>query len=308
MLALVSVLVVAALAAPLTAAQAAPELEAVIEKPDQIKPEVGGEEFDITFTYVLDSPGYNIAGNYKGFVPVTVSHNCAQGVQIEGPAKFSISVDGQQTQGNTHTHTVKYYASATREAKGLTNLQCTLTAQGGALQQTTVPPTPTLTQPYFVTVGYYDSLSVNVQNPIQRAAPQREISFTLSISNFGNADTRVLFSIPEGEGPNKEKHDWNHVLPTAQVIPTAVGGANNVLDTTFTVTTPAKTGWNNILDGYTIQMSPQAEIDSSAKGTPITATVLVRVRGVYVPGFEAVAVIGGLLGAVALVRSRRDEE
>lgn len=308
MLALVAFAVVASLASPLAAAQQ-PTLS--IPNPSvgsNITPEVGAEDLDITFNYDLPSQGFNLAGAYQSFVPISTTFSCDQGISVEGPATVIVPIDSQQTTGGRHSHTEPFRISATKDAKGLTRSECTITAQAQAIQDLAVPESNQVNQKFQVTVDYYDSLSVNIPTPIQRAAPQREISFTLSITNFGNADTRLLFSIPEGGAPNEERYDWNSVLPTAQVVGTAIGGGNNVLDTTFTVSTPARTGWNNILDGYTIQISPQADILSSAKGTPVTASVLVRVRGVYVPGFEAVAMIGALLGGAVAIRRRGSDE
>lgn len=302
--AFVALLMVASMATPLAAAQEKPVLTASIETPPLVKPEVESKDFDVTFDYKLPQSAYSTAGFTKSYTAVTVDHDCGTGITITGNSVVLISVDPSGGPSADFTETETYSISATNDAPGLKQIDCTLTAQAGAVQGQTVPASDPINERYKATVGYYDSMSVDVAAPIQRAAPDREVSFTLSISNFGNANSRLVFSIPEGGAPVQRAEEWKYVLPNAQVVETAIGGGNNVKDVTFTITTPARTGWNNILDGYTIQIAPQAESDSDVKGTPLTASLLIRVRGVYVPGFEAIAMLGGLLGAVAAVRRR----
>lgn len=272
---------------------------------DGIRPGLGGVDFNLDFNYIFDNAAATVGQLEKGFVQVGVTTSCTNNqFLITGPGAVLITLE----QAPTITSTAKagYSVSATRNAPGLQEVRCTVTGTGEALNTAVVnPATNTYTHAFNALADFYGAMSVSLSTPIQKAGPQKELPFNLEFNNFGNANTRVKFAIAnDADRPSGDR--WRHVLPTDLIIGSAALGGDNTGAATFQVSTPYKTGWNNVVGNYLLTMNTEALDDSTQKGNTMTASILVRVRGVYVPGFEVVALVGGLLGAVVMTRRREE--
>ncbi len=273
---------------------------------DGIRPGLGGEDITVDFNYQFDNPTFTAGQLEKSFVTVTVTTNCKNNnFIVTGPGAVLITLEQAPETKSSARET--YSVSANREAPGLTEVQCTITGTPGALNsaaanQGTTPYTHT----FNALADFYGAVSVQLSNPIEKAGPQKEVPFPLAFQSFSNANTRVIFSIAdEADRPSGDR--WRHVLPTDLIIGSTAKGGDNTGDAIFQVSTPYKTGWNNVVGNYLLTMTTEALDDPQQKGNTMTASILVRVRGVYVPGFEVVALIGSLLGSVVLLRGRDEE-
>jgi hypothetical protein len=138
---------------------------------------------------------------------------------------------------------------------------------------------------------------------LKQAGPQKQVPFELEVTNFGNARTQYLFEITNSPGGK-----WNALPPEVMLLDSPNSGQGTPTNTaTFTVATPFKNGWNNAEGAYTITIKPSAADDPEKVGNPLTANVLVRVRGVYVPGVEPFVMVAAVLGAALVLRARKAE-
>ncbi len=301
--ALVAAFMAASLLAPLGSAQTL-----TIEGPGSVKgiePGLGGTPFEVEFIYNFQNEGTSIGQAEQSFVQVTISDKSCSNNQfiITGPG--AVIIDLAQSPETRSTKTIEYAIEATRDAPGLTPTGCSIT---GSAEAVNTAAANTATTPYtydFTAVAdYYGAMTVSLATPIQTAAPYKDVPFSLTLTNFGNANTRVVFVIVDKDLDRPSGERWSEILPTDVVVGSAAKGAENTATATFQVSTPYKTGWNNVVGNYKLTMTTQALDDPSSMGNTMTANLIVRVRGVYVPGFEALAMVGSLLGAIAIVRRR----
>lgn len=296
-----AVLTAAMLAVPSTVGQTLQVTD--LPGPQNIRPEIETKAMKVKFQYAFDNQVTQVLAVERTTVPVSISHNCPAYVIVTGPSLVLGAISAGQT-GPIDIE-ANFDVATTRQAPGLQQIKCSMTSSAGAISAAeTVAngPTDPQTQDYSVSAAYYGAMQVKVGTPLQKAGPQKEVNFELELTNFGNAKTSVLFSL--GSEPSGKR--WEQILPPPIIVDTLATGGQNKEIATFQVSTPYKTGWNNEIGTYQVVMSTAAFDDPNQVGNTMTADVLVRVRGVYVPGFEAVALVGAL-GAAGIVL-RRDEE
>lgn len=171
-----------------------------------------------------------------------------------------------------------------------------------------------------ILVGYnpFTEVTIQVTKPIERTAPDKELTFPMRVINWGNTPTTVTFTVTSGES------DWE-VVPSQPVkIPPKKPGDSAYPEQTvmLTVTSPHGTAisYHNDWEGFTIEGFARSDapyyelsggewgkIKTDKEGITIYTTyanLLAKNRGFYVPGFDALLLIG-VLGALALFMARK---
>jgi hypothetical protein len=239
-------------------------------------------------------------------IPVKITPSCTtQGLIITGPASILVSVDPTKTgTSSKYVGDADFYISASRDVPGLKLQQCNVKAEVPSYVQDAAVAASSATQGLTVTVDYFPLISARVAQKIQQSGPQTQIPFDIQLENKGNAQTKVLFTLGNAETSSK----WNPILPEVIDIDSFADPNPKTTDTvTFTVGTPFKNGWNNAEKSFQVLMSTTASLDPSKPGNTLSASVLARVRGIYVPGFDPILMVGAVLGTALLSRLRKDE-
>lgn len=287
--------------APVASAQATAKLQVAVKAPTVlIKPQIENPSFAVDYQYTFDNPAFAPSGVATSNVVIEFPFQCTNGVIITGPQSV---VKPIASPNSPTTGTANFQVSIPRTAPGLQNLQCTLKAKAQTLNQAT-PATSESVVPFTVTADYYSVNQVKLTSKLKQSGPQKQVPFDMEITNFGNARTQYTFEL--GNQPGGK---WQQILPEVLLLDSPNSGQGSPTNTAvFTVATPYKNGWNNIQGSYQIVVKPSAADDPTKTGNPLTANMLVRVRGVYVPGLEPTIMLGALLGSALLLRLRKDDE
>jgi hypothetical protein len=211
------------------------------------------------------------------------------------PAQASAEVKG----------TSKFNVKVTDQAPGETAVICTFQGKVGPVGA--LPQTPTSRTTVPITAAYYGLISANVPVTIAQAGPQKQITYTLEVTNLGNSESLINVALVEKPADDER---WQPVTPT-QVTLTSPnkGGTANTAAINFLVSTPYKNGWNNKEGTFQLEIQPISVKDPEQKGNTIKVNVLARVRGIYVPGPEPALMMLAAVGAAVVARQlRRDEE
>lgn len=298
--------VAAAVLAPTATAQGAPTLEYSIKKvpTTPVKPVSQLVPIDIEFSYTLPvAPAQNLAGP-TGSATATFDVKCPQDKILQSGSEAKI-ITLEPTHQGAYTDTVTIQLVVLREAQGLVPIQCTVdgsvSAVGGGTAS--IPASNSKPDSFVITPQYFSLLEATSASKLRQGGPQKQIPFAIDLTNFGNAGTKVLFAVESAP-----KGGWQGLLPDP-VLLDPPGGNLQSKQITFNVATPYKNGWNNEEGAFTISMTPEYQFKDSDEqvGSPVTLTVLARVRGVYVPSLEPMVLVGAILGTALLARLRRDE-
>lgn len=255
-------------------------------------------KFDYKYTIKLPP---QTALSTVGSATVTFQVNCPQDrLLVTGSTTDIVTV----ALGTTFTFsgTVPIQITVLREAPGMTPAQCTVTGSVGPMQNPAVPASNPDQDSFQIIPDYLPYIEAQSAAKLRQGGPQKQIPFAIDLTNFGNAATKVSFAIDSAPGG-----DWQGLLPDPALLD-APGGNLQSKQITFNVATPYKNGWNNDEGAFTISMTPEYQYNSEKKGSPITVTVLARVRGVYVPSLEPMVMVSALLGAAMLIKLRKDDE
>lgn len=255
-------------------------------------------KFDYTYSTKVQLQG---AGGLAGNAQVTFDVQCPQD---------KILVSGGTTQiipitvgtANDYTGTVTIQLQVLREAPGLTPIQCSVTGSVGQVVASAVPASNPETKSFAVTPDYLPYIEASAASKLRQGGPQKQIPFAIDVANFGNAATKVVFSIESAP-----KGAWQGLIPDPALLDPP-GGSQQAKQVVFNVATPYKNGWNNAEGGFTITLTPEYQYNADKKGSPQQVTVLARVRGVYVPSLEPFVMVGAILGTALVLRMRKDEE
>ena len=290
---------------PSAAAQVANSVEITKVTPPSgpVKPQIETPQVSVTFVYHLQNQAQQIGGGAVANLPVTLTPQCQNGVILSGSTQVLLPLTPTQASTANIPGTATFQVSIPRTAPGLQNIPCTLKAKGETVNQA-YPATAEANYPFQVTADYYSLNQVKLATKLKQSGPQKQVPFELEITNFGNARTQYSFEI--ASSPTKGK--WNALLPEVLLLDSPNSGQGSPTNTAvFTVATPFKNGWNNEEGAYSLNIKPAAADDPSKVGNPLTANMLVRVRGVYVPGLEPAIMLGALLGSALILRLRKDE-
>ncbi len=302
-IAAVTLFVLAAVVAPTASAAKAQLAFNTVNSPSQpIVPETGTGSLGGVLKYSFNNPLEPSTSAQKSAVPISFDFpGCPQYIVITGPRTLLQPI---QAQTNSYDINFNFNIGVTRQAPGLQKLTCQITAQAGTVQQGVVDSSDLVQEAWTVTADFYSLVQAKVATKLQQAGPQKQVPFDIELSNFGNARTQVNFAL--GAAPEAGK--WNTLLPEPIILDSPNTGEGTTTDTaTFTVATPFKNGWNNEEGAFQVVMKPVAADQADKLGNEVTANVLVRVRGVYVPTLEPMVMLGAILGAGLVARMRREE-
>jgi hypothetical protein len=265
--------------------------------------DIGTAQINVPWVFSFSQTGTNLGSASKPTSTIVWSEpNCDKpGVLISGSlAETIVLPTGQQSSvPGSSTSNIE----VTQEAPGEVAIKCTLSAYVKAVFGTQIPDSTVGTAILVVKADFLGLISVNVPGTIKQAGPQKNIKYTLDITNLGNSQTDLIFSLSEGATSG----GWNPLAPPKITLGSTQQGATNTVATVeFTVNTPYKNGWNNKEKSMTLTITPQSTKDFETKGAPVDVPVLARVRGVYVPTLEPLFMLGAVLG-VALLARRRTE-
>lgn len=240
-------------------------------------------------------------------VTVTFTPTCPTYILVVGPETKIINLPPQGVAQNNFQGEVQaqFAVTVTREAPGLKTLTCSMEVTASELAATAAPAPPPVKQSFSLIADYYALVQAKVNSKLKTAGPQKNVPFDIELSNFGNARTQVSFEV--GERPSGKR--WNALLPDNLILDSPNGGGEGKTSdtTTFTVATTYKNGWNNEQGAFQVIMKPSSADQPEKVGNPITANVLVRVRGVYIPTLEPLLMLGAVLGVALVARLSRDE-
>ena len=263
-----------------------------------IKPAVETPSMTVTFTFVPATAAQS-ANQAIPNIPVNVVPQCQAGVIVGGATQTVVTL---APGGANAPGTANFQLSVPRTAPGLAPISCNVKIDSPGTN--TVGAAPSQTVGFVVTAGYYSANQVKLSTKLKQSGPQKQVPFEMEITNFGNARTQYTFELA-----NKPTGKWNAILPEVLLVDSANSGAGaSKTTTTFTVATPFKNGWNNIEGAYQLTIKPSAVDDPSQTGNPMTANMLVRVRGVYVPGLEPAVMLAAMLGSALVLRLRKNDE
>lgn len=271
--------------------------------PALIFPESGTGTLTVDFTYNLPTLFHNAAQATGPGVPVKASFQCPSYVTPVGPTSLVLAwpqAGGQEAKGS-----FTFDVTVGREAPGLQALPCKVKVTAEGVGGGTVPGADSGEVPFTVKADYYSLIQAKISKKVQQAGPQKDVPFDIELSNFGNARTQIAFEVankPEGG-------KWNILVPENIILDSPNAGTGKPNDiATVTITTTYKNGWNNEQGAFQVLMKPTSADQPDKVGNQLSANMLVRVRGVYVPGFEPVVMLGTILGAVLVTRLRREDE
>lgn len=257
------------------------------------------------YTYTLPAGPLQSLGGVTSTAQVTFDVQCpADKILKSGSESKIIALNPSNTDANQNGYegTVEVTLTVLREAPGLTPIACSVSGSVGEVVASGVPASNTQPGSFDLTPDYLPYIEAQSASKLRQGGPQKQIPFAIDLTNFGNAATKVSFEITE-----RPKGAWQGLLPDPALLD-APGGNVQSKQIVFNVATPYKNGWNNDEGAFTISMKPEYQYDSTKTGSPITVTVLARVRGVYVPSIEPFVMVAAILGTALLMRMRRDDE
>jgi len=221
-------------------------------------------------------------------VTVTLSASCSDGGSaVVSPSSVLLTQqDNEKTfnvyvripPGTTYTVTPIVRISGTAQATGFTQA------------------VPEATQA--VEIIQYSWTNIETPAPYLEVSPGDQAVFSLKINNLGNGQETYIVDITNAD----ELPGW--ILPPRQRLTVEEKSPKTY---TLSLSTPQKfTFWKN--DVFRVSL----KITSDALGKAETYDVYVRVKGMYIPGFEPTFAIIALAGIAAMLRHRynagKDEE
>ncbi len=268
-----------------------------------LKPVEDSGQIQVEYTYSLSQPVQNTFG-VTTTVTIEIEMVCNQCVSVTGDTNEVLAIPAGGASGFTKTSTITKFVTINRAAKALDEIPCTITGNAKSSNIQQIPNGAEQTTTTSIKPDYFGVIEAkSVGNKLQQGGPQKQIPFALEVKNFGNGETKVRFQVVERPGNER----WQ-ALPPDQMILDQKDGANANGQTTFTVSTPYKNGWNNEEGAFLLRLIPEYNFDSEKKGGEVDIQLLARVRGVYVPSLEPMVMVGAVIGSAMMARLMRKDE
>lgn len=302
MFALLAIAMVTA-ALPLVAAQNTPASQSTlppsivltITPPDSpIKPLSGVRTINVggTFTATAGVSVTQVQINYK------IDSSPPWAAVSVSPSTVFANVLGSPGQSVTVQIPTTILVSTTADAPAFTPAEIKLTA-------TSLPSGDiagaTTTETTLVEADFFSIIDAAAATTIQIARPQTQVAYPITVTNFGNADTKVFFEIaskPEG---------WQVQEPIPITLEAKQQGGKQTTQTVnLNILTPYHNGYLNEVGAITMKITSNYALDSKQKGDTTQVSVLTTVKGFYVPGPGSMLVVLAIAGLAMLVgRARR---
>jgi hypothetical protein len=137
------------------------------------------------------------------------------------------------------------------------------------------------TNSFSVNADFFSIIEATTPQTIQRAKPQQQVTFPITVTNFGNAQTKVEFSTESV--PDK----WQASPPApVQLAARQAGGTQNAKTANFNLQTPFQNGYLNVVGAVTIRLKSNYALDPKVIGDSTIISTLTTTKGFYVPGPE----------------------
>ncbi|MBI4393955.1 MAG: hypothetical protein HY556_09210 [Euryarchaeota archaeon] len=206
---------------------------------------------------------------------------------------------GAQVQDCSLDGEIVVQVSATAEAPAFTPTGITVDAAAAA-NGANLEPSNSNTK-VTVEADFFSILDASTPISIIKATPQQEVPYPITVTNLGNAQTKVFFDV------DSKPPEWQVTVPPPITLEAkSAGGTRNQKVATVVVLTPYKNGYMNIAGAITIKITSNYAFDPQKIGDRTLVSTLTIDKGFYVPGFEPLALLGGALGvAAATGRFRR---
>ncbi|MCA1813164.1 MAG: hypothetical protein LC624_04325, partial [Halobacteriales archaeon] len=203
--------------------------------------------------------------------------------------------DVQGTSGGKDQDNAFLLVSTTADAPAFQ--QGTIEVQADAPQNGQLQTATTKTQ-IAVQADFFSIIEATTPSSIQKAKPQAQVSYPVTVTNFGNAQTKVSFFTDNV--PDK----WQVTPPPpVTLLSKQQGGNQNSKTVNVVVQTPFSNGYLNVVGAITVRITSAYALDPKVVGDSTIVSTLTTTKGFYVPGFEplfGLMAIGGL--AIALRR------
>jgi hypothetical protein len=279
------------------------ETELSLGAPSLAKGEIrpGLEQTRLTIPFEW-KPAFVGPGNLPaaaGGIPLEITiGTCDANIIVLGTFNRVISYEVQNT--GPATGNIELQIALRPDAPGLELLACEIRAQttggGGGFYAAS----PLQSSRFSITGSYVPQLQAVVSGKIAQGGPQKEVHYPITITNFGNAKTVVIFDLPDKPTGGK----WAALPPENLILNSEQSGLQFERAIDFVVATTYKNGWNNEQGQYRLTMQPVAFLNEQVSGIPTSVNILTKVRGVYVPVLEPLLMIGAVLGTGLLARLR----
>lgn len=176
--------------------------------------------------------------------------------------------------------------SATADAPAFTqgNIEVTATAKDnggltGSQGKNAIP----------VQADFFSILEATTPTTIQKAKPQAQVTFPITVTNFGNAQTKVSFFVDNP--PDK----WQVTPPSPiTLLAKQQGGNQNSKTANVVIQTPFQNGYLNVVGAITIRITSAYALDPKVTGDSTIVSTLTTTKGFYVPGFEPLFALGAI--------------
>lgn len=283
--------------APTAQAQGSTTLTIVLSSPgQQVKPLQGSISFQGTATFVAESTAQS---SFTG-VQITYSVKSA-------PAWASVTISPQTdvfTFGSTPTPGATVTGTKTFSVTVSASDQAPAFSPGPIEIQAVTSTTPAFKAANGlgsvpIEADYFALIDLNLAEKIKVDRPQTPVIFPLTITNLGNANTKVNFELAD--------YTQNLQVPVPDSVTLQsrqAGGSTNQQTVNLQVQTPYKNGYLNEVGVVNFKVISHYALDPKKKAPDETVSVLVTTKGFYVPGAELPAVLA-LLGVAALFARRR---
>lgn len=250
----------------------------------------------IRYTYVPSS--VSLATSQ---IQLTVTQFPSWAVATVSPSSVYAPVDFAPSGSQPVTRTLSSFLliSATQDAPAFTggNIEVQAQAQpnGNLLGSQGTVQIP-------IQADFFSIIEATTPSAIQKAKPQAQVSYPITVTNFGNALTKVEFLFDEGAIPDK----WQVTPPSPITLQSRQQGQQqNTKTVNLLVQTPFQNGYMNVVGAITTRLKSTYALDPKVVGDSTIVSTLTTTKGFYVPGPEPVLALMAL-GAVALALSRRD--
>lgn len=285
---------------PTASAQQAQNLVITVTANDQkVKPLQGAVQYSATAELTYDqSAQAGVIGVPVAFTPGQ-KPNWASVLISPTNAIFNLASSGTPGASASQKATVPLTitVTATQDAPAFSPETVIINAQTNPSQ----PGKPISgTGQFQIVADYFSILDVQVAEPVKVERPQVPVLFPVKITNLGNANTKITWTV----------HDSSPGLvvpvpPQLVVQSKQAGGTTNTADVTLTVQTPFHNGYLNEVGTVNYDLKSAYAIDPNVKGDSATVSLLITTRGFYVPGPELGLLLGAVIVVAALVRKAR---
>jgi hypothetical protein len=215
------------------------------------------------------------------------------------PSSLFFEIDGQPGAGQTisaGSQSFRIFIATTSDAPAFQ--PASLRVQASAVENQPIDPS-TAEDSIPIEADFFSVIDAQVAQPIRVVRPQTNVEFPVTITNFGNAQTRATISMQQvTEGLQ---------VPTPQPVTLhseQMGGDAIQATVPISLETPFRNGYMNQPGLIDAMIKATYALDTSREGDSLPVSVLVTTKGFYVPGAGLLALLGALgVSAFVLPRS-----